>query len=192
MAKRLINKAEIKDSRNVQYLPNEETEKRTPFVKRRRMEDTPLKSETAETDFNSKKLTTKLRTGDIDRLDGKDLLLFYKRCMEGVGNKCPIVQNSKTHYAIKNMIRAFSPRVVYGTILFLFEAEHNLIDKHVISVYYINKNIMWLQHFGKLYLEGEDFTHLLQMCKPIKNKFDEMVGNMRETDFEKDSGDSGW
>ncbi len=195
MAKRVASMSDLRDKfngsfGNVQYETLEEKVK--PWQKNKK-EFKPIKT---EKEFKQQKLNDKLEKKQIDSLDARDLLLFYKNKVESVGNVCPIVLHGKSHNLMKTLIQKYGSYTVYSVIKFLFEADHPLIQKRVISLYYINKNIDWLQAYGDLYLRGEDFSPLLVLCKPVNRKeYDKNVGNIvgRESDFSNFTPDAeGW
>lgn len=189
MAKRQIASSDVRDRLrssfgNVQFEPNEDNK---PRWRSKQKEFRPLKS---ESEFKQDKLDKRLKHSDYDKMDARDMLLYFKRKVEEVGNKCPITKNGRQHNLMKTLIQKYGSYTVYTVIKFLFEADHTFIHKRVISLYYINKNIDWLQAYGDMYEKGEDYTELMRMCKPIgKKTYDKMVGNIRESNFDDENGD---
>ena len=195
MAKRKVSANDVRDRLgssfgNVQFEPMEETQPRWRSKKR---EFQPLKT---EKEFKQDKLDRRLKHSQYDKMDAKDMLLYFKNHVEDVGNKCPISLHGTQHNLMKTIIQKYGSYTVYTVIKFLFEAEHTFIHKRVISLYYINKNIDWLQAYGDMYEKGEDYTELMAMCKPVNQKtYEKNVGNMRvrETDFSSHIEDEeGW
>ena len=195
MAKRKVSASDVRDKLgksfgNVQFEPEEETQPRWRSKKR---EFQPLKT---EGEFKQYKLDRRLKHSQYDKMDAKDMLLYFKNHVESTGNKCPITLHGTQHNLMKTIIQKYGSYTVYTVIKFLFEAEHTFIHKRVISLHYINKNIDWLQAYGDMYEKGEDYTELMSMCKPVSKKaYDKNVGNVRvrETDFSKHEEDEeGW
>ena len=195
MAKRIVSASDVrvklsKSFGNVQY---ESMETTRPQWRSKQKEFQPLKT---ESEFKQDKLDKRLKHNQYDKMDAKDMLLFFKNHVERIGNKCPITLHGTQHNLMKTIIQKYGSYTVYTVIRFLFEAEHTFIHKRVISLHYINKNIDWLQAYGDMYEKGEDYTELMSMCKPVSKKaYDKNVGNIRvrETDFSKHEEDEeGW
>lgn len=191
MAKRVVSSSDVRDrlskSFGVQYEPNEDTQLRDKWRSKPKKEFQPLKT---EGEFRQDKLDKRLRREQYDQMDARDMLLYFKNQVEKVGNKCPITVNGNQHNLMKSCIQHFGSYTVYTVIKFLFEADHTFIHKRVISLYYISKNLQWLQAYGDMYEKGEDYTELMKMCKPVSKKtYDKMVGNIRESNFDEDDGD---
>ena len=174
---------QLRGSFNTQYAENEDNKKRG-FEQRypkqdKRKEFTPLKSETSN-QFKQGKLDKLLDSKQYDKMDARDLLLFFKNCVETTGNKCPITLHGKDHNLMKTIMQKYGSYIVYTAINFLFEAEHDFINKRVISLSYVSCNIQWLQAYADMYEKGEDWTVLLRKHKPNKK-----VESTRESKFDK-------
>lgn len=193
MAKRKVAVSDVRDKLkssfgNVEFEPNEETK---PRWRSQKKEFQPLKTEKS---FKQDKLDSRLKRHQYTKMDAKDMLLYFKNCVEKTGNKCPTVLHGKMHNLMKTLIQKYGSYTVYTVIKFLFDSDQTLIHKRVISLYYINKNIDWLQAYGDMYEKGEDYTELMKMCKPVGQKaYEKNIGvvRVREADYSKDE-ESEW
>lgn len=189
MAKRIVAVSDIRNKLknsfgDVEFEPDEDNRPRWRSSKK---EFQPLKT---EKEFKQNKLDSRLKHHQYAKMDARDMLLYFKNCVESTGNKCPLALHGKMHNLMKTLIQSYGSYTVYTVIKFLFNADQTFIHKRVISLPYISKNICWLQAYGDMYEKGEDYTELMKMCKPVDKKtYEKMVGNIRESNFDDENGD---
>ena len=106
MAKRRVSSSEIRERLrssfgNVQFEPEEETK---PPWRTKQKEFSPIKSQSK---FKQEKLDKRIENSEYDRMDARDMLLYFKNKVEESGNKCPITINGTQHNLMKALIQKY-------------------------------------------------------------------------------------